>query len=297
MPAPRIYTSRSEANKAFASLCGIIEGISADQKVNLQETYELDKWLEKHSDLGSRVPFQELVYFARHATQDGEVDQDELEEIKWVIEQVKEHHYFDFYDLQTQDVQRLLGFCHGVMADGVLSDAEIRALAEWVGDNGHLAGIYPWDELVSILTDALADDVIEEHERNYLMAFLNDLITLADETQADQLNEVTKNTPVRGICALDPEIEIIGKTYVITGDCSHCSRLELKALIVDQGGRVTGSISGKTDFLIVGDEGSEAWTYACYGRKIEKAIERRKEGQAITIVHVNDFFDWLQDNE
>lgn len=43
-------------------------------------------------------------------------------------------------------------------------------------------------------------------------------------------------------------------TFVITGDVHHYkNRNELKAYIESQGGKVTGSVSGSTDFLINND--------------------------------------------
>jgi hypothetical protein len=50
------------------------------------------------------------------------------------------------------------------------------------------------------------------------------------------------------------------------------------------------SVSRKTNYLIVGDDGNPCWAFACYGRKVEKAINLRKQGTQIIIVHENDFW-------
>ncbi len=44
-----------------------------------------------------------------------------------------------------------------------------------------------------------------------------------------------------------------GKTFVLTGTLPSLSRDEATALIEAAGGRVTGSVSGKTDYLLVGE--------------------------------------------
>ncbi|TQD39339.1 NAD-dependent DNA ligase LigA [Haloflavibacter putidus] len=44
-----------------------------------------------------------------------------------------------------------------------------------------------------------------------------------------------------------------GKTFVISGVFEKVSRKELKKLIEDNGGKVTGSISGNTDYLVAGE--------------------------------------------
>jgi DNA ligase (NAD+) len=44
-----------------------------------------------------------------------------------------------------------------------------------------------------------------------------------------------------------------GLTFVITGTLPSLSRSEAKALIESQGGKVTGSVSGSTDYLVLGE--------------------------------------------
>jgi DNA ligase (NAD+) len=46
---------------------------------------------------------------------------------------------------------------------------------------------------------------------------------------------------------------LAGKTFVITGTLPSMSRNEAKALIEGAGGKVTSSVSKKTDYLLVGE--------------------------------------------
>ncbi|WP_414528701.1 NAD-dependent DNA ligase LigA [Nodularia chucula] len=58
--------------------------------------------------------------------------------------------------------------------------------------------------------------------------------------------------------------KLAGKTFVITGTLPSLSRDEAKALIQQAGGKVTASVSKKTDYLLVGEDA---------GSKLEKAQE------------------------
>src|SRR5206468_9324404 len=58
--------------------------------------------------------------------------------------------------------------------------------------------------------------------------------------------------------------KLAGKTFVLTGTLARYSRDEAKKLIEDAGGRVSGSVSKKTDYVIAGTDA---------GSKLEKAKE------------------------
>ena len=53
-----------------------------------------------------------------------------------------------------------------------------------------------------------------------------------------------------------------GKTFVITGTLPTLKRDEAKAFIQKAGGKVTDSVSKKTDFLVVGEEAGSKLTKA-----------------------------------
>ena len=74
------------------------------------------------------------------------------------------------------------------------------------------------------------------------------------------------------------------------------SRSKMQKTISSLGGIPVNTISRNTDYLIVGDHGNQAWAFSCYGRKVEKAIELRKGGHTIILIHEFDFNDILEDS-
>ena len=82
--------------------------------------------------------------------------------------------------------------------------------------------------------------------------------------------------------ALGAEQPLAGRKIVITGALSHfLNREELISFIEERGGKVSGSVSGKTDFLINNDKASTSG-------KNKKAIEL-----GIPILSEDDFLSNL----
>jgi DNA ligase (NAD+) len=66
--------------------------------------------------------------------------------------------------------------------------------------------------------------------------------------------------------AAAPVGRLAGKTFVLTGTLPALSREEATAMITGQGGKVTGSVSGRTDFVVAGaDPGSKLARAAALG--------------------------------
>lgn len=285
------FTSARRLSLSLNSLAGIIEGITIDNAINQQERDFLSAWIEQHIDRRGLHPFSELIPVVEAAISDGVLTEDEAQDIQWLIERMLSRERID--DV-TADLQRLHAVLGGIIADGYISDVELRGLSDWMEARLHLQGCWPYDEIGHLLAKVLADGRVDESEQHQLQQFFGEFVVLADD-QTITSPPVKLEGSLIGLCAIGPEIFFDKKGFCFTGASYKGKRSELAAKVSDRGGFVHSNPSRKVDYLVIGAEGNPCWSFACYGRKVERAVELRKQGVRIMIVHERDFHDALVD--
>lgn len=270
-----------------------MEGVALDGVINATELEYLDAWIAEHRDVESLHPFSELLPVIRESIADGKLDDEERKDLKWLCDKVRST---DYYDTMTADMQRLHAVLGGVVSDGEIAAEELRGLRVWLEEHEHLKTLWPYDEISSLITGVLADGRIDNAEHDLLRAFFGEFV-MSDATNVVASTADASTLGVAGICASCPEIEFAGMKFCFTGGSSRYTRDELFDTVRRLGGTVTNSVSGKLNVLVVGADGNPCWAYACYGRKIAQAMQLRKSGARILVVHENDFHDAVADTE
>ncbi len=281
------FTSRSRLQKSINSLLGLIDGIAIDGDISTTEIGFLQNWIDEHQDVHNLHPFNELIPVVADAISDYVLTEDEREDIEWLCRRLCTD---EFYDQVTADMQRLHGVAGGIIADGKITEAELRGLSDWLDDYEHLRSCWPYDEIEALVTEVLKDGVIDEGEHQMLMSFFSEFVNICDDRTIT--NPVfSEEGTIKGVCAVCPEIEFENSKFVFTGASPRYPRTVLSETVEKLGGRVVGNVSPKVNYLVIGAGGNPCWAYACYGRKVEKAVELRKAGVRLVIVHENDFHD------
>jgi NAD-dependent DNA ligase len=80
-----------------------------------------------------------------------------------------------------------------------------------------------------------------------------------------------------------PEIRFEDTDFCFTGTFAYGCRDDCDRVVENLGGRC-GSLTLKTDFLVIGIYATGSWIHSPYGRKIERAVEMKEAGDSIRIV-------------
>lgn len=284
------FMGKARLEKSINTLFGLVQGIAADGQVNRQELAELTRWVSRHRQYANLHPFSEVIPVLQNVLADGIVDEEEIADLLWLTERIaKEDAYWD--DV-TADMQELQGMLQGILLDGRIDETELTQLSEWIDNKCHLRACWPYDELESIIATVMKDGVIDDQEHEALVQFFSEFAGV-DGRRA--VGAIDRESTVSGVCAYAPEIVIEGRMFCFTGASERSNRDGLATIVETRGGRFQKNLRNDTDFLIVGAKGNPCWAYACYGRKVEDAVERRRAGQRLLIVHEYDFWDYAGD--
>jgi hypothetical protein len=197
-----------------------------------------------------------------------------------------------FRDDETVSMQQLHGILGAIAVDGTIDRAELGGIRDWIREHENLRALWPYDEVDAILTGAYNSADKDELLEQYLLAISDELLfnkagLLLEDPADDLLNF--------GVCAACPNIQFLDSVFCFTGTSSHSTRRELQEQVESLGGEPVNNMSDRVHYVVSCDAGSRGWAYKAYGRKIEYAMQRRKEGVAISIIHENDFWDAVQD--
>jgi NAD-dependent DNA ligase len=179
----------------------------------------------------------------------------------------------------SRSIGALVGIAQGLICDSHLSDSEVQFLNDWLNKNENIANVWPGDVLHARIRSVLADGQITETERDYLLEILRKLVggRLEELGEAAHVSELMFDVV--------DSVHFEGCTFCLTGDFVFAPRAVCAEAIHRRGGNVSSSVTKKVNYVVVGGLGSAEWKHGSFGTKIEKAMDLRREGVQLMIVH------------
>ncbi len=179
--------------------------------------------------------------------------------------------------ISSRQVDELIGIARGMAADGQINQSEVEFLQKWLAANLSISDQPVIRTLYSRVSEILSDSSVEPDEATELLETLNALGTTDFE-----LGEVLKATSLP-LCNPAPSLSFAGVRYCFTGTFSFGQRKACEQAVAERGAD-TGSLTKKTDVLVVGMYATESWKHSSFGNKILNASEMRSQGVPISIV-------------
>lgn len=192
-------------------------------------------------------------------------------------------HQEQFYATLGQDritsrqIDELIGLARGVAADGTINQSEVEFLQKWLAANMAISDQPMIRRLYDRVNTILADGIADADECRDLLETLNSF-----SNRDFELGEVLKSGTLP-LCDPAPTLTFGGRRYCFTGTFTYGGRRACEDAVVALGGQC-GSLTKRTDVLVVGMYATESWKHSSFGTKIVKAVDWREAGAPIAIV-------------
>ena len=203
------------------------------------------------------------------------LDENDIENYNYIESRNRSTGMKIVYSDDTKGLQNLKRIIESIMNDNKIELDEINELNEWLDSNTQLIGNYPFDKIYSIVKNVLEDGVVSTNEYDELMKVFNDFINPIKE---EKIND---------------SVNFQDKIFCLTGTFNSGSKDSIEEKINQKGGICGKGVTSKTNYLIVGGSGSDAWKFGNYGGKVQKAMELKEKGKNIEIISEDDFLKQL----
>ena len=180
------------------------------------------------------------------------------------------HMNYNMRSVQQRTLDTLIGISKGILADGVVTQAEAESLLSWLAVNEATVVKSPvTHNLLIRVEEMLQDNVLDQDEAEEL----HDVLT-ALSGGISEFGEFSKSASF----PLDeppPPITFINKSFLFTGTCLFGKRAECHEAVIERGGKVQKNVTLSLDYLVIGYYVTPSWKHQSFGGKIEKAMQHR----------------------
>lgn len=243
------YVYNSELNREISTFLGVLNGIGMDNKIDKEEKDYIIKWRDDHMQFNYDTEIKNIINIINSILSDNIITLDELNILKSNISTYVNQLNSTPETLATQELQ---GIINGIESDSVINEQEILTLREWLYQNTFLKGHFPYDSLFKEIESILEDNIITEEEISNLKKVF-----------------VQIKNPVS---LINKEIVIFNNTsFCLSGDFAHGTKKEIENHIISKGGTIDKNVKKTTNYLVLGNEGSQRYSNGNYGTKFKKA--------------------------
>lgn len=280
--APMAFNYKRNKQKALISLHGILNGITADQRLNETELLFISTWLKSDSEFKKDGDFLDIQEAIHDVLEDGILTSDEKEDLLTLLNDVLQYNDIEHSNLDAL-INMLLGFLQGISADSNIVEREVIALNALLLKHRELLASWPGSLLFNRLNDILADGEITEEERE-------DLLELVKQISGQRFTESGLATGMATEFFADGSVmSLNGKVVCFTGKFLSDTRFNLEQQAKALGASPVKGVTTHLNVLVIGSLASRDWMFTSHGRKIEAAIKAKEKGQDIQIINEEDW--------
>lgn len=185
-------------------------------------------------------------------------------------------------NLSLDEFESIITKSNGIYRDAFYSNVDILVLSE------NIYGRY---------LDANASSAVIDKARKYAKSGSLTVISETTFLKMCGLKENLAPNKELSVCSLKPfelVLDITGKVICLTGEFKLGNRKELEKKLSDMGCTCKKTVVLSTDYLVIGELGSDSYKEGTRGKKYERAIELKEKNHKIQILRESEFFKCVE---
>lgn len=191
---------------------------------------------------------------------------------------------------EDQHVEGFLNLSYSLFDKGTLRDEDMLLLGNWLKTHSDLIDLWPISILAKRVKAALMDGKIDPEEKKEIFDLISKLLGVRNTTE---LGRTATRLPIDENCH---DLIFKDKTFCLTGQFIYGGRKICEHEVIQRGGNLDRQPTHATDYLVIGTMATIEWAHACYGRKIERAVELKANHCPIQIVGEETWVACLSQN-
>jgi hypothetical protein len=273
-PVNLAFNAKRNQNKAASTLVGILNGITADNELKDIEIFFLQNWLENQEE--RKNDLLDIYEDIQIILNDKVITKEERDDLFCSLNDCIDYSPAVFKD--DFCINQLLGFLKGIAADDAISTIEFDKLRIELLKYESITSKWPFFIIGKTISDILQDGIVETSELRELCELVQHITGTKFTKYGDAVGGATT--------LFDEPIHSFNfKKVCLTGKFISGTRNNLNKQLESLGAIIHENVTMQTDVLLIGTLCSRDWIHSSTGRKIEKAIELKENGQSIIITN------------
>ena len=230
----------ANAAKVFCHFTGFLEGIVSSGYLETSEieplVVESIEFFEKFADVDANDVIQDF--------------QAEVLEHEMIADAVKERTSTIDPECEKSALNRFLGFCRGIVCDGVVMKKEADGILKQIEARPQLLKTIGVKQIQLVCLDAVEDGIVDAEESREICEAIGMIVGDAyGDTGIAQTFGVANFNEFK---LEDISADFEGRVLVLTGNFKEKPRSGFENRLRELGATVVNHVSGKTDFLVIG---------------------------------------------
>lgn len=275
-----IFHSKWNKRKSAYYWLGFLEGIMSSGAVEKKEIPAIIAEAESFTRIFPDADAEDLLQdFKAHCHLDLE---DAFQQISDMVTEKQYQVASHTEHLEKDTLNRFLGFCAGIICDGVITNREAVVLFNWFAQNPILINHHMFKSLKSSFYGILNKSKFTTSEREEIAEWISQLV--GDGYADTGINHIGRSSPIGNVIFDPSAIHLARRTFVLTGPMRMGTRAYITARLESSSAYVENRVTQRTNYVVVSNTASLNWKTTHFGTKIEKAKEYQAVGIKIHFV-------------